>query len=242
MPFFIDREDKPQWESAADQLNRLIQNDVVNLNKHHHALELDLIDIHSLLTDVMSDPSMFNFVNALDAYLDACHGKCTDNVDAYVWWDRTHITGGMHRLIANSILLAGSYGKSMSLDASVGDVTAWINAPNSPYRSPKYTLPPHTGVIERVMQQIAAESTAPIFIEQDDFDTDLFINHRLLTVASLLLLAGILVIVWIRQQRKTRGSAHQLGILGSFATQEQQHRRFRTFSPPFHSSGSSSAN
>lgn len=148
----------------------------------------------------------------------------------------------MHRLIANSILLAGSYGKSMSLDASVGDVTAWINAPDSPYRSPKYTPPPHTGVIERVMQQIAAESQAPIYVQQeDDFDTDLFVNHRLLTVASLLLLLGIIVIVWIRQQRKRRGSnSHQLGILGSFATtQEQQHRRFRSFSPPFHSSGTS---
>lgn len=150
----------------------------------------------------------------------------------------------MHRLIANSILLAGSYGKSMSLDASVSDIAAWVNAPNSPYRSPKYTLPPHTGMIERVMQEIAAESQAPLYVEQqDDFDTDLFDNYRLLTVASLVLLSGIIVIVWIRQQQhKRRGSSHQLGILGTFATQEQQQRRFRAFSPPIYSSGTSSTN
>lgn len=98
MPFFADNDDEPtkeKWGMAAREVNRLLQRSVTSLNKHHHALELDLVDVHSLLNDILDNPKVFGFVNAVSPYLDdnTCCRR-NNNIDEYVWWDRTHWTGG----------------------------------------------------------------------------------------------------------------------------------------------------
>ncbi|KAI9244480.1 hypothetical protein BDA99DRAFT_416245, partial [Phascolomyces articulosus] len=112
------------------------------------------VDVHNLLSDIASDPPIFGFSDATHAYLDACQGACQEDIDEFVWWDRTHLTGGAHRAIANSILLAGSYAQSTSVDISLTNVQKLLEEPKSHYRSPVYIPPPNTGLIDQIVQEM----------------------------------------------------------------------------------------
>ncbi|KAI9019562.1 hypothetical protein CLU79DRAFT_240706 [Phycomyces nitens] len=101
MPFYKDSSLATSRGEAAEEFNRLLAKEVTKMNKHHHALALDLIDVHSLLSDLMAKPSDFGFKDASSAYLGQCRERCDGrDVDTYVWWDRTHLTGGRTLLSA----------------------------------------------------------------------------------------------------------------------------------------------
>ncbi|GAN10432.1 GDSL lipase/acylhydrolase [Mucor ambiguus] len=156
MPFYANTDLASSRETAANQLNEQLTKEVEKMNKHLQSLELDLVDIHKMLDDIVDHPSMFEIINARDPYWDACQGQCTDKVDAYVWWDKTHLTGGVHRLIANSILMAGSLAPETYLSDEV-DVNQLLQEPHSPYKSPTYKPKRNTGEIDRVIRKLNEE-------------------------------------------------------------------------------------
>ncbi|KAI8375485.1 hypothetical protein BD560DRAFT_326963 [Blakeslea trispora] len=126
------------------------------MNKHLQAIELDLVDVHKLIQDVVGKPELFGITNAEDAYWDHCQGQCADPIDSYVWWDKTHLTGGVHRLIANSILMSGSLAKETYLDDQL-DVQALLDQPHSVYRSPLFKAHQNTGLMDRLIAQMNLE-------------------------------------------------------------------------------------
>lgn len=151
MPYYANTELAQSRENAANQLNEQLTKEVEKMNKHLQNLELDFLDIHRLLDDITRQPQSFNIKNAKDPYWDACQGQCNDDIDSYVWWDKAHLTGGIHRLIANSILMAGSLSPETYLDDTV-DVEKLLEEPNTHYKSPIYKASKNTGEIERLIQ------------------------------------------------------------------------------------------
>jgi hypothetical protein len=160
MPFYANTELAASREDAANDLNGQLTKEVEKMNKHLQSLELDLVDVHRLIDDIVEQPEVFNIKNAREAYWDACQGQCTDDIDAYVWWDKTHLTGGVHRLIANSILMAGSLAPETFLDDQKVDINALLNDPNSHYKSPVYLAKKNTGEINRIINKMNAEKLA----------------------------------------------------------------------------------
>ncbi|CAO3621993.1 unnamed protein product [Mucor hiemalis] len=153
MPFYRDTDMAPSRERAANRLNELLKKEVEKMNKHLQLLELDLVDVHNLLDDIIEKPEMFDVKNAVDPYWEACQGKCSDEIDSYVWWDKTHLTGGIHRLIANSILLAGSLAPETYLEDSA-IVDKLLSEPKSHFKSPTYKAKKNTGEIDRIIAKM----------------------------------------------------------------------------------------
>lgn len=97
MPYYQDTLVAANRTQAAVEINRGLEKDVANLNKHHHALEMDYVDIHSLINDINVDPTIFKFKETSAAYLDACYNQDSCNAKDYLWWDKTHFTTGKQR-------------------------------------------------------------------------------------------------------------------------------------------------
>ncbi|ORZ01107.1 GDSL-like Lipase/Acylhydrolase-domain-containing protein [Syncephalastrum racemosum] len=225
MPFFANHERVMEWAAAAHELNTLLQRDVIQLNKHHRGLQLDLMDIHSLLNDVVENPTLFGFENATLAYLDACrNGACKSAMDQYVWWDRTHLTGGAHRVIANSVLLAGSYVPSTSLDTPYIDVEALLEKPDSQYRSPVYISPPNTGLLDDLVHAWETATVTPLFAPALEVDAGFQWSAAFSLVATLLFLC-VIVLIWLRRRHDNQQKRMRIGLLGN------EQKRRRTFSP-----------
>ncbi|KAI7852128.1 GDSL lipase/esterase [Circinella umbellata] len=91
MPYFNGDEKRKE---ATEALNERLSKSVTSLNKHYRALEMDLVDVHSMVNDLVENPSKFGFKDASHAYWDECQGQCTDGLDEYLWWDKVHLTGG----------------------------------------------------------------------------------------------------------------------------------------------------
>lgn len=99
MPYYHDQPLAAGNKSqAAVQINRALEKDIGNLNKHHHALEMDFVDIHSLISDISVDPTVFGFANPNASYLDTCYEnkQCKLKESDYIWWDETHFTTGLY--------------------------------------------------------------------------------------------------------------------------------------------------
>jgi phospholipase/lecithinase/hemolysin len=95
MPYYQESEVAMNRSQAAVDINKGLEKDVANLNKHHHALEMDYVDIHSLINDIIVDPIIFNFKKPIESYLNECKNEpCKNNVKDYIWWDKTHFTTG----------------------------------------------------------------------------------------------------------------------------------------------------
>ncbi|KAI9487226.1 MAG: GDSL-like Lipase/Acylhydrolase-domain-containing protein [Benjaminiella poitrasii] len=156
MPYYADTTLAASRKKAANQLNGQLTKEVERMNKHLKSLELDLVDIHKLIDDIVDQPEVFDIKNSKDPYWDACEGQCSDSMDSYVWWDKTHLTGGIHYLIANSILMAGSLAPATYLDHTV-NVNQLIHQPHSRYMSPIYKAQKNTGEIDRVIKRITDE-------------------------------------------------------------------------------------
>ncbi|OAD76695.1 carbohydrate esterase family 16 protein [Phycomyces blakesleeanus NRRL 1555(-)] len=205
MPFYKDSSLAASRGEAAKEFNRLLAKEVTKMNKYHHALALDLIDVHSLLSDLMANPTDFGFKDASSAYLGQCRERCDGrDVDKYVWWDRTHLTGGAHHMIANSILLAGSFAPSTSIDAQ--KTIDALALPNSPHRSPIYKSPPNTGIMDRLAAEAEQSSkkgaTEPP--EQTLDDETVEPNN----IANYVVIGGFVcavLVYWTRRQKKITG-------------------------------------
>lgn len=193
MPYFAGSDLEDSRRKAAADFNALLSQDVVKLNQHHRALELDLVDVYALLRDMASNPDQFGFKDATHAYWDTCQGQCSDDIDSYVWWDKVHLTGGelllfcgvklgfsrinihrtigAHRVIANSILLSGSLEPPVVLE-SPAEVRKRI-AEDKRYQSPRYTPQFSRGAVEKAVQEImAAKATETPAMSLGDWDKD----------------------------------------------------------------------
>ena len=171
MPFYANTDLAPSRERAANRLNELLTKEVEKMNKHLQLLELDLVDVHKLLDDVVKEPEMFDLKNAIEPYWEICQGRCEDRIDSYVWWDKTHLTGGVHRLLANSILMAGSLAPQKELDDTV-DVHELLEQPNSIYKSPKYKGVKHNNEIKQVIEKMNKEKLDKQTKEEQDHSTN----------------------------------------------------------------------
>lgn len=166
MPYYANTNSAKSREKAANHLNEYLTRDVEKMNKHSQHLELDLVDIHKLLDDIVDNPELFGLKNARDSYWEACQGLCADDINSYVWWDKTHLTGGVHRLIANSILMAGSLAPETYLEDSV-NVEQLINQTHSKYKSPIYKGVKNTGEIDRIIEKLKQEKSKEKAQEMD---------------------------------------------------------------------------
>ena len=72
-------------------------------------LDVDLLDMYTLLTDAVANPSMYGFANVTSACKDGELGLpgvvCSDP-DAYLFWDSFHPSARAHDLIAQTALRA----------------------------------------------------------------------------------------------------------------------------------------
>ncbi|KAG0176761.1 hypothetical protein DFQ28_011722 [Apophysomyces sp. BC1034] len=158
MPFFAGTEMESSRKKASEEFNRLLASEIEGRNKNHHGiLKSDFVNVHRLLNDIVADPKILEFTNAVDSYWDACQGRCDAEMDSYLWWDNIHLTGGAHRLIANSIMYSSSSELAIALDDST-DVQALIADPTSPFRSPVYSPATHTGLIDKMIEKIQSEA------------------------------------------------------------------------------------
>ncbi|KAI9316706.1 hypothetical protein BX666DRAFT_1840484, partial [Dichotomocladium elegans] len=112
------------------------------------------VDINTMLTDIVSSPADFGFKDASNAYWDACQGQCEDDMNEYVWWDKVHLTGGVHRAIADSILLSGSMEPPVTL-VPPEEVQFMVETQDQ-FQSPKYSPKENTGLIEKKVAEIMA--------------------------------------------------------------------------------------
>lgn len=160
MPYYQNTEVAANRSQAAIEINKGLEKDVANLNKHHHALEMDYVDIHSLINHIVIDPGIFNFKKPVESFLDECSDeKCKNNGKHYVWWDRTHLTTAFHKLIAKSILEAESYMPKATLTNAI---EKQLNDLKSKYHSPKYVVgTSHTGAVEEAARLYDIEKAKP---------------------------------------------------------------------------------
>ncbi|ORY92216.1 GDSL-like Lipase/Acylhydrolase-domain-containing protein [Syncephalastrum racemosum] len=217
MPYFAGTDNEQSRADATNTLNTLLSREVTKLNKHHHALELDLVDVYAMLNDMVEKPDEFGFKDATHAYWDACQGRCTDAVDSYVWWDEIHLTGGAHRAVANSILLSGSLEPPVSVDVTA-DAQAQLEA-DPRFQSAQYEAKPHTDIVDKKVAEIiaakAAESSSSSSSNDDaqllDWDDDESDGSSFNSMYFVLTVTALLCVgfVWFarRQKRSSNLSA-----------------------------------
>ncbi|KAI8883760.1 carbohydrate esterase family 16 protein [Backusella circina FSU 941] len=210
MPYFADSELALNYSMATTSLNKLLSKEVANLNKHHHGLEMDFVDIHTLIADLFVNPTVFGYKNSISPYLDDCSEEfCSGMTNKYVWWDKTHFTTAFHRTIANSILEAESYMPR----ASVGNISyakEVIFASGSPYKSKKYIVEPSEGLVEAAIKEIDSKTaanavTAASSNEKSDLNNmeslkpSYFSKNHFGLLCFIAILLGM--ILWIRSPR-----------------------------------------
>ncbi|CAO3625680.1 unnamed protein product [Cunninghamella blakesleeana] len=154
MPYFSKNEtERVKRKESIDAYNLQLHDKFSNLVKYHNTLEMDLVDAHDLLVDMIESPTEFGFINGNEAYWDRCQGKCNDNIDHYIWWDKIHLTGGAHRFITTSILMSNSLEPSTALPSS-DKIQELLTQPGSQYKSPIYEPAYQTGIIDKVLKQL----------------------------------------------------------------------------------------
>ncbi|KAG1464501.1 hypothetical protein G6F46_003004 [Rhizopus delemar] len=156
IPYYADSPLRLSREQAANELNEYLLKEVQKMNKHLQSVDIDFMDIHQLLDHIVQKPNSFNIKNAVDAYWDACQGQCSDDINSYVWWDKAHLTGGVHRLIADSIAQSGSFATEMEIPKDL-DVNALLNNADSKFKSPRYEAKANTGEIDRLIEKMNEE-------------------------------------------------------------------------------------
>lgn len=233
MPYFRDTAMAESRKEAVNQLNTLLKQQVMELNKQYPTLKLDLVDVHTLISDMTKDSEKFGIKNTNNAYWDDCdEGKCGDNgIDEYIWWDRTHLTGGVHHTIGNSILNSGSYAISTSVNKV--KVEKLLLAQESNIRSPIYRAQPNTGLMQNLMDDIDGLSTSKNHhqnklnannhdnnnnMELPYVDEEAVINNEdhyvrqwfPITFMVVFIILAAAAIIWIRNRRSKVTAEHQL--------------------------------
>ncbi|KAG0756715.1 hypothetical protein G6F33_011308 [Rhizopus arrhizus] len=140
MPYYYNTEQASNKSQAAIEINRMLEKDVSNINKHHHALEMDLVDIHSLVNDIVVDPFIFNYKYATTSIITDCvkSGEPCSSSDGYIWWDDTHFSTAFHATIAASIVESESFTPNAQI----------TKEPN--VHSERFSIEPSKGIIDEL--------------------------------------------------------------------------------------------
>lgn len=201
MPYYQDDNLAANKSQAAVEINRGLEKDIANLNKHHHALEMDYFDIHSLLSDIAIDPTVFGFKNANDSFLDECENqtKCKTKVQDFVWWDKTHFTTSFHKLIATSIIEAESYMPKVDMSTTLEEQ---LKNSKSKFHSKNYKVKPsNTGALEEIARLYDVQKTIPVQpiqppLEEDEMEPETIShNNTFVGLFILLLIIGIIACI-----------------------------------------------
>ncbi|KAL7314423.1 hypothetical protein PS15m_005994 [Mucor circinelloides] len=171
MPYYQDSDIAANRSQASVDINRALEKDVGNLNKHHHALEMDYVDIHSLVSDIAVDPTVFGFQNPNASYLDTCYEntQCKLKETDYIWWDKTHFTTAFHKSIAKSIIEAESYTPKVTLTK---EIEKQLKDPKSKFHSKTYAAPPYKGLVDEKAKQYDLEKSQSIEPQQPPLEDD----------------------------------------------------------------------
>ncbi|GAN03761.1 GDSL family lipase [Mucor ambiguus] len=171
MPYYQESNVAANRSQASVDINRALEKDVGNLNKHHHALEMDYVDIHSLVSDMSVDPTVFGFQNPNASYLDTCYdnAQCKLKESDYIWWDKTHFTTAFHKSIAKSILKAESYTPQVTLTK---EIEKQLDNPKSKFHSETYAAPPFKGLVDDKAKQYDLEKSQVIEPQQPPLEDD----------------------------------------------------------------------
>ncbi|CAO0799723.1 unnamed protein product [Mucor circinelloides] len=171
MPYYQDSDIAANRSQASVDINRALEKDVGNLNKHHHALEMDYVDIHSLVSDIAVDPTVFGFQNPNASYLDTCYDntQCKLKETDYIWWDKTHFTTAFHKSIAKSIIEAESYTPKVTLTK---EIEKQLKDPKSKFHSKTYAAPPYKGLVDEKAKQYDLEKSQSIEPQQPPLEDD----------------------------------------------------------------------
>jgi hypothetical protein len=208
MPYFNEdgREDeRERYSQAFDDFNNKLHDKVYSMVRRHRSLALDLVDTHDLLKDMSNTPADFGFKDGHRSFWDTCHGQCDNAVDDYVWWDKTHLTGGAHRIIANSIL--------MSRDSSVmGKVDG--------AKTPTFTAKYNTGLMDRLYEELK-DGTA------NDQQAECSDSHRWMRPLPLMAFL-VLGLGYVAYRRWVKHSGGSIGALAGLVRNRTSDSR-RTF-------------
>ncbi|ORE08744.1 hypothetical protein BCV72DRAFT_224488 [Rhizopus microsporus var. microsporus] len=139
MPYYLNTDQATEKNQAAVEINKLLEKDIANLNRHHHALEMDLVDINSLVNDIIVNPALFNYKQTSIPITSDCT-DCPDDHE-YLWWDHTHFSTAFHKTIATSIIESASF-------------TPRVNITKEPtVHSRTYEIRPSKGIIEGLVKE-----------------------------------------------------------------------------------------
>ncbi|KAI7900849.1 uncharacterized protein BX663DRAFT_516723 [Cokeromyces recurvatus] len=172
MPYYQNTDLAVNRSHAALEINKGLEKDVANMNKHHHALEMDYVDIYSLINDIVVDPFIFDFKDPNASFLDECFGKedCRFDQDDYIWWDKTHFTTAFHKSIATSIIDSESYTSKITL---TDELIKQLEDPKSRFHSMVYTAPPYKGVVDEQAALYDTEKSKPQQPQQPLLEDDM---------------------------------------------------------------------
>ncbi|OBZ85084.1 Thermolabile hemolysin [Choanephora cucurbitarum] len=223
MPLYAHTEKAEKKKEAVIQLNEMLRKDIEKMNKHLQAIELDLVDVHKLIQDIVDKPGLFGIQNPQDAYWDHCQGQCADPIDSYVWWDKTHLTGGIHRLIANSILMSGSLAKETYLDDQL-NVQQLLNQPHSIYRSPIFKAHQATGLMDRLIAEMNQKQHSTNQGSGSDLSQDEISSSSSHSQLAYLAIAGVAVVGLAAFIVKKKNKTGQLAALSGLIHKNNQDR------------------
>ncbi|OBZ83967.1 hypothetical protein A0J61_07985 [Choanephora cucurbitarum] len=183
---------------AAVEINRGLERDVANLNKHHYALKMDYMDIHSLVHDIVADPALFQLTEP--PYLDRCSGQkqCGSGEHDGLRWDKTQFTLGFHQKVAEGILEAESYMPKIELTE---EWMEQLNDPQSRFHSKKYKVRPAKGIVDEQARLYDMEKSSPIQPQQPPLEDEpemVAAKSHVHLIGLLALLLVFVGIVWVK--------------------------------------------
>ncbi|KAI8377098.1 hypothetical protein EDC96DRAFT_494461 [Choanephora cucurbitarum] len=174
---------------AAVEINRGLERDVANLNKHHYALKMDYMDIHSLIHDIIADPALFELTEP--PYLDPCLGKkqCGSK-------EQVHFTLGFHQKVAESILKAESYMPKIELTEAL---MKQLDDPQSRFHSGKYKVRPAKGIVDEQARLYDIEKSSQVQSQQPPLEDEpeMTAKSHVQLIGLLALLLLLVGMVWI---------------------------------------------
>ncbi|KAI8072733.1 GDSL-like Lipase/Acylhydrolase-domain-containing protein [Gongronella butleri] len=215
MPYFLNTLAADERRDAVITINKQLHQHVDALNSNYPRLSLDYIDVHSLLNDVIADPEPFGFVNTDGAYWDNCENYCNEkNMDQYVWWDRTHLTGGVHHVLGNSVLQAGSYAPSTTIPKK--QTEKLLLKSESEIRSPIYRAVPHTGLILDMWEEMDDASQVIVPPKAPVMDQGM-VPHQWMAMIVLITFGTIAALFFWRSMRRKQLQRHDYQVMKSEA-------------------------
>jgi phospholipase/lecithinase/hemolysin len=83
-----------------------------------YGVEIDLIDVNTLFTELVNDPGAYGFKNSTGEAYNSSTGKEVKHPNVYVFWDGFHPTTRVHKLAAETVEKDAAAADAMQLGAN----------------------------------------------------------------------------------------------------------------------------